>query len=253
MIVSQHFSIRLLYCSALLCLGFHNCAHATIFTMSSPIGMLPSSVTEVGGIVFQARGLNGAVLTSQVAASSLYAGYLSTNPQGVGTQFGFTPSVLGALGGGFAEVAVRITLYDGDSALYEFDYNDNFLQINGIEFGVASNFSNVVTQSTDYSGLNAIGSTSLGFNDSQLRTGFFSITDSSLLANLWTSIQFGTFADFGIREALYNDNYFEFNQGVNGSLSPTVSAVPEPSCLAIATSIFCGVGVGKLRRRRIAC
>ena len=53
-----------------LFLGVYNFTNATVFTMLSPIGPLPSEVTQVGGIVFQAKGLSGAVVTSQLSASS---------------------------------------------------------------------------------------------------------------------------------------------------------------------------------------
>ncbi|HET6576066.1 MAG TPA: hypothetical protein VFG68_20865, partial [Fimbriiglobus sp.] len=89
----------------------------TTFTFTSPTsgGALPSGVTEVGGIVLDIVGANGARVVSQLAASSLHQGFAAVNPLTIGTQTGFTSTVVNALGGGISELAVRITLLDGDT------------------------------------------------------------------------------------------------------------------------------------------
>ena len=97
--------------AAVVAIATAGVAQATTFTRTSPTGeALPSAVSEVGGVVFDAIGINGNRLVTQASASSLFEGYASTNPLTIGVQTGFTPTVLGQLGGGFSEIAVRFTL-----------------------------------------------------------------------------------------------------------------------------------------------
>ncbi|MCE2753101.1 MAG: hypothetical protein LW720_14575 [Pirellula sp.] len=225
-----------------LFLGVYNFTNATVFTMLSPIGPLPSDVTQVGGIVFQAKGLSGAVVTSQLSASSLYQGFASSNPQQIGIQTGFTPAIRNVFGGGLSQIAVRITLFDGDTANGNFDFNGNFLQLNGFEQSGASNFSNVLTQETNNTGTLALRNPILGFDNNRLHTGFFSFTDSNFLGNVWNSMQGGSVA-FSLRDISPFDNNYDFTRGINGSLfnvgqPPSVtSAVPEPTSLAVISLI----------------
>lgn len=237
------------------CLMMTNIAQATVFTMMSPIGQLPSGVTQVGGIVFQAKGQNGAVVTSQLAASSLFEGFASTNPQAIGTQSGFTPTILNGLGGGLTHIAVRITLFDGDTASGNFDFNQNFLRINGFELSGASNFSAVWTEQTNNTGTVALRAPILGFDNDRLHTGFFSFTDSGFLANVWNSMQGGSVV-FSLRDIDPFDNYYDFKQGVDGGLinigqPPTPTpAVPEPGMMAIALAGIGGMSLRNLKQNR---
>jgi hypothetical protein len=236
------------------CLMMSGLAHATVFTMMSPFGQLPSGVTQVGGIVFQAKGKNGAVLTSQLAASSLYEGFASTNPQVIGTQTGLTPAILSGLGGGISQIAVRVTLFDGDTANGNFDFNQNFLLINNFENSVNSNFSSVLTQETNNLGTVALGNTILGFDNNRLHTGFFSFTDSNFLANVWNSMQGGSVV-FSLRDTDPFDNLYDFKQGVDGGLinlgqPPIITApVPEPGMMAIALVGIGGMSLRNLKQR----
>ncbi len=250
---------------------FSNLANATPFTMTSPINggtALPAGVTQVGGLVFHAKGLNGAIVTSQIPASSLFVGFADDgtpvafrgNPLTIGIQTGFTPAVTGALGGGFSELAVRITLFDGDTGLGNFDDNNNFLQLNGIEFGAASNFSNVVTQQTNGTGTIDIGPPNAagGFRDNILDTGFFHFTNIGDLANLFASILASQQIVFRLRDVDPFDNFYDFTRGVDGGLinvgqPPTIDVVPEPASLAAfgVAGLF-GFGAFLVRRRRKA-
>ena len=67
----------------------------------------------------------------------------------VGTQTGFTPAIVSQLGGGLASAAFRITLFDGDSRSGNFDFNNNWLDINGSRI---QNFSVVSTIETNGTG-----------------------------------------------------------------------------------------------------
>src|SRR6476646_6482132 len=111
----------------------------TAFTTTSPTsgGAVPAGVTEIGGLVLDLIGTNGVRVVSELPASQLFVGYSNTgtptgfqgNPVTIGIQTGFTPAVLSALGGGIAEAAVRVTLFDGDTASGNFDFNDNTLRL----------------------------------------------------------------------------------------------------------------------------
>jgi len=241
-------------------------ALATPFTLTSPVNggsQLPAGVTEVGGIVFHARGLNGATLTSQLSAGSLFSGFAGSNPQTIGTQAGLTPAILGQLGGGFSEIAIRMTLLDGDSSAGNFDFNDNFLQLNGFEFGAgvgaASNFSNINTDDTNNLGTASNGFI-LGFDDDDsgplpgINTGFFHFTDAATLASVYASILGTSQLIIAVRDLDPGDNFYDFTAGVNGSLinvelGPTVSTeVPEPASLLVWGTM---AGLALVGRRRM--
>lgn len=253
-------SLRTGTVAAALLLAAAGTAFATPFTVTSPAGgTLPSNVTAVGGIVVDLIGLNGTRIVSQVAASTEYVGYPSTadNPLLFGTQTGFNSSVVSALGGGISSAAFRISLYDGDSAPGDFDYNDNTLLVNGVNFG---NFSNVSTQETDGTGT-TVYSNGTGFGDNILDTGFFSSTSSSDLTSLYASLTSGKL-DFELNDVDPGDQFFDFTQGLDSSVinvgsGPVVtppgggggtSVTPEPSSLVLLGTGALSVA-GVVRRR----
>jgi hypothetical protein len=243
-------------------------ANATPETETSPTGgALPSGVTKVGGLVVDLKGANGARVVSQLAASQMYEGYSNSvysappgtaagNPLLFGTQSGFSSAVLSALGGGITSASFRITLYDGDTAPGNFDYNQNTFSVNNILVG---NWSDVTTYRTDNSGATLI-STNNGFGDNVLATGFFTLTDAGKLADLYTSLVNTGALAFTLADSDPGDNYFDFTQGVDGGLinvgqgpvvTPPTGAVPEPATWAMMILGFGMVG-GLLRRRRTA-
>ncbi len=240
---------------------------AGIFTRTSPINggtLLPAAVTEVGGVVFQLEGLNGTIVTSQLAASSLFSGFFNAgtpvafqgNPGTIGIQTGFSPMVLAALGGGIDEAAVRITLDDGDTGIGDFDENQNFLLLNGVDFGAASNFTGVLAQETSGDGLTELDPPDPGFDDNDLETGFFHFTDPVLLVSLFNTMTLSNEVVFGLRDdSVPFDNFFDFTGGVDGGLidvgtGPIVGTVPEPTTLAIWSMIGLTGFVGRRRRDR---
>lgn len=215
-------------------------AFATPFTNTSPNGLDVTTVgaTTVGGIVVDLVGLNGSHVVSQLSASSLYTGYFSTNPGTIGTQTGFGPAVTGALGGGLQNAAFRFTLLDGDSAAGNFDFNADTLLINNLNFG---NWSTVATQQTDGSGAAGPSGFSLGFRNGTLDTGWFSSNNSVLLSGLFASLVSTQSLKFELSDTSPGDNFFDFTQGLNGSLinvgqGPIIAdanPVPEPASLAL--------------------
>lgn len=228
---------------------FTGMANASTLTMTSLTskGALPTGVTEVGGIVLDLVGSNGTRVTSQLAASSLYRGYFYKNPGMIGTQTGFDSTILAALGGGIKEAAVRLTVFDGDTASNDFDWNDNTFFLNNVNFG---NFSNVLTDRTNDIGTISY-STEFGFKDSNLNTGFFYSNDSSTLSSLYNSLSGGT-VTYSLSDTDPYDNYFDFTKGVNGSLidigsTPNV-VTPIPAAFWLLGSGI--AGLAGLRRRK---
>lgn len=235
-------------------------AHATSETTTSPTGgTLPSGVTPVGGLVVDLKAADGTRIVSQLSASDMYRGYAdgSENPvSGVaegnpllfGTQTGFSPAVLAALSGSIQSAAFRITLFDGDTAPGNFDFNENTFSVNGISVG---NWSDVTTYRTDSTGSTLI-STGTGFGDSILSTGFFALTDAGRLADLYTSLVSTNELRFTLFDDDPFDNFFDFTQGVAGGLinvgsGPVVTpvptgGVPEPSTWAMMLLGFGFVG-----------
>lgn len=215
---------------------------ASPFTSTSPLGINVTSVgaTTVGGIVVDLVGLNGAHVVSQLAASSLFIGYFAGNPGLIGTQSGFGAGVINALGGGLQAAAFRFTLYDGDNASGNFDFNQNKLLINNIDFG---NWSRVNAQHTDGAG-NALGGgfSGGGFRSDRLDTGWFSTSNSTQAANLFASLVSTHALTFKLSDSDPGDNYYDFRQGLNGSLinvgqspvvAPPSNTVPEPTSIAL--------------------
>ncbi len=139
-------------------------ALATPFTSTSPLGLDVTTVgaSTVGGIVVHMLGTNNASVVSQPAATSLFRGYADIgtpvsyrgNPLTIGIQTGFTPTILGALGGGLQAAAFRFTLYGGDSGTGDFDHNDHTLLVNGLNFG---NWSSVNAEHTTPTGAAGAG------------------------------------------------------------------------------------------------
>lgn len=240
-------------------------ASATPFTRNSPTGGgLPGGVTEVGGIVLDLKGLSGTRVVTQLAASSLYVGFANSgtpvgqqgNPLTIGTQTGFNASVLAALGGGLSSASVRITLFDGDSAPGDFDDgNANTLLLDGVDFGF---WSAPTTQQTNNTGTMLL-STTTGFGDDILSTGFFTNSNAASLASLFTNLADGSVAFLLRDDRNPFDNFYDFTQGVDGGLinvgtGPIVtppSGVPEPATWAMMIVGFGLVGAAARRRRSV--
>ncbi|MDG3005621.1 Ig-like domain-containing protein [Paludisphaera mucosa] len=198
----------------------------TSSTLTSPTsgGTLPSGVTPVGGLVLDLIGVNGVRVVSQLAASSLYVGFFNDgtpvayrgNPGTIGIQTNFSAELLAALGGGLAEAALRVTLYDGDTGVGDFDdQGQNFLLVNGVQIG---DFSDVPTVSTTGDGEILISrNPGGGFRDNTVDTGFFYTNDPTLLEQLYATLGGGS-VTYQVQDVDPYDNFFDFTQGVDGGL-----------------------------------
>ena len=238
-------------------------ATASTFTKTSPTsqGLVPTGISEVGGVVLDLVGSNGARVVSQLSASDLFEGWSSSTPNTlIGTQTGFTASLLSALGGSLQEVGVRFSLYDGDTAAGNFDFNDNSLLVNGVNFG---NWSAVNAQNTDSLGnATALGLSNGGFRNNTLDTGWFYLTDAAKLASFFSSLSSGQVI-YELNDVDPGDQYLNFKQGIatsltNVSLAPTVtipttttSSIPEPStAFGLLALSFFGVRMGIKRQQK---
>jgi len=237
-------------------------ATASTFTKTSPTsqGLVPTGISEVGGVVLDLVGSNGARVVSQLSASNLFEGWSSYTPNTlIGTQTGFNTSILSALGGSLKEVGVRFSLYDGDTAAGNFDLNDNSLLVNGINFG---NWSAVNAQNTDSLGnATALGFSSGGFRNNTLDTGWFYLTDAAKLTSFFDSLSSGQVV-YQLNDIDPGDQYLDFKQGIatsltNVSLAPTVtiptttSSIPEPStALGLLVLSFLGVRTSINRQQK---
>lgn len=251
-------------------------AQASTFTRNSPTsaGLLPTGVSEVGGIVLDLIGANGTRVVSQLSANSLFHGVTEVDAPNItiGVQSGFNTSILSALGGGLKQAAIRFTLYDGDTSRsglewnyakqqYEyiqfdnFDLNDNSLLVNGLNFG---NWSAVNAQNTDYQG-NAgdYGFSGGGFRAKLLDTAWFSTNDAGLLSDFYNSLVSSGQVTYELHDADPGDQYLDFKRGIAGDLidvgqDPTIEdpkSVPEPS-FGLGLLGFGVLGVSSLLKRK---
>ncbi|MGF1581422.1 MAG: PKD domain-containing protein [Gemmataceae bacterium] len=207
----------------------------TSFTLTSPttFGLLPEGISPVGGVVLDLVGQSGVRVVSQLNASSLYRGVFNTgtpiesrgNPGTIGTQTGFSDELLSALGDGLSELAVRVTVFDGDTGVGNFDRNENRFLLNDVDLG---DFSSVITEETSSDGETTLSvNTEGGFRDEKLDTGFFYTDDPAVLAEVFQSLESENSAVFQLEDDDPFDNFFDFTQGIDGAFAD-IERPPKP-------------------------
>lgn len=212
------------------------------------------SIAPFGGLVVDARGLNGQRLLSHTAASDLNKGTVRGDPDSndffIGQQDGYASDLLDQLGGGFASFSVRVTLFDGDNDPGNFDFDDNFLRVNDV---IVGNFSEVATTRTNADGTR-IGAVQggLGFGDEVTDTGTFTLTEGTALAALFASLRQSNSLSFEIDKRDDNGNFFDFTSAdripqSGGGLAPLVASVPLPAGGLLILGALGGLAA--LRRR----
>lgn len=200
-------------------------------TVSPAGGKLPTGTSVVGGLVLDLIGTNGQRVVAQLGAgANLYkgvAGALETEIV-IGTQSGLTSTVLAALGGGLSKVAIRVTLFDGDTSQPTVlpnsnqDFNENTLLLNDLNFG---SWSPIETVTTDTIG-NTIPTTTsnIGFFNEELDTGWFLSEDPALLTSFYNSLVSTGKVVYELRDTDPGDNLRDFREGLDSS---AISGGPE--------------------------
>jgi hypothetical protein len=234
---------------SMMCLS----AHGSLL-LSSPTGQgdLHASIPDFGGAVIDIVGKNNNRVLSFISERELAHVGLVTDSNGyASTTIGalsFTDEMLNALIGGIDQIAIRLTMWDGDNSLLDgvaqgFHANKNYLYANGVNAG---NFSNIETQAFERFGTNTVSTPgTTGFVTDLTAVGWFSINESAMLDAIYTSI-FGTrnlALDFVIEGAAANHaNFISFSDRddrlTRQVKSFNVIKVPEPKTLLIIMILF---------------
>lgn len=266
---------KLLKVATITLLGFAafqaaDSAQAATLDLTSPTskGVLSTEFTSVGGVVLDLVGKNNTRVTSQLGGSQLFKGYYDTgnptayqgNPGTIGIDNNFTQSIIKQLGGGIKELAVRFTLYDGDSGSNDKKDpgTDNKLLLNNIDFGY---FGQVSTKQTDASGNITPGDPGgTGFRSDSLDTGWFytkasddsNDPNASKLSAFYQSLVSSQKVVYQLYDVDYGDNYYDFRQGDSSTLIKVSSpqSVPEP--MTVFGTLTAGAFGIALRRQKKA-
>jgi hypothetical protein len=220
-------------------------------------------ISSEGGVVIDIVGSSGVQVISQIAAADLFFGYYNSftnlifgipgaGPDSfipdstIGVRAGYDAGIMAALGGGIAQMAIRLTEFDGDTGS------------SGIGPGV--NQYNPLLNGGAYVGIDLLVNglkvgdfEDVGFESGMLDTGFFLVSDSALLASIFSSVESTSSIILGYDEGADKGTAFvDFKTGLDqvsltSSLRPTV--IPEPSVVGIL-GFGAIMGLISLRRRR---
>lgn len=227
---------------------FSATGHAGMIFTHSPTsaGALDNSIPDFGGLVVDMIGLNGNRVTQFVDSDQLYSGVIAPNREAsysatIGAFSWFDSNLAAALGGGFSELAMRFSVWDGDTALGDPDFGKNYLYVNEQYFG---NFSDVDTVEMTRNGETYLGDVNgKGFAGDYDSTGWFYSANESLLNSIYNFAMIdGKFvleykSDSGKRNFVsFSDEY----------IRPVEESVSEPGLLFLS-----GLFAVALVRRRI--
>lgn len=223
-------------------------------TSPSSAGALPIGTPVFGGAVIDIITADNTRLINYISRNDLFDGHVNSSRQDfasqqIGSLF-FTVSMLDAISSGITELAIRLSLYDGDNAVGadviiedEFQANKNFLEVNGTEVG---NFTDVKTVTSSRKGeeyFNDFEAT--GFANKKSATGWFYSNDASILKPINDSLLVTSSLelDFVVRDAK-SENWISFHER---DASTKIVNVSEPPVAAILALIICGL----LARRQV--
>ncbi|WP_299030919.1 hypothetical protein [uncultured Sulfitobacter sp.] len=206
-------------------------ADATNFTSTVPGTSLslPSEYPEAGGVAFVLVGVNGNVYYQFSDPTGAFVGYQNNgsprafrgNPFTINDPIqldcGFS-SCSDYFGGALSNVYIRFSAYDGDTQVGGFDEDEITLRLNGFTVG---NWSDVRTEITNTSGTTGFGQVD-GFGNRTFNTGWFSSTNSALMANILTTGQTST----QVFDQSPNDNYWDFTRGPTLGNTDIVTVAP---------------------------
>ena len=211
--------------------------YGTALTISPAGGMLPYAVTPAGGVVVDLIGINGTRIVSEAAPNTLLNSTTTHGLNVIGTQTGFTSTLMGSLGGGISKASIRITLDDGDTGPGEQWAPTDYLAVNGINVAL---FASVNTTQTDSLGTTITATNMSGFQGSVVDTGFFSLSAAADLAALFTSLQ--TTGSLSFVMGSSGGNVVNFTSGVTAllkttSMAPTIVPLVTPILLQNASPV----------------
>ncbi|MBE9180560.1 type I secretion C-terminal target domain-containing protein [Oculatella sp. LEGE 06141] len=201
------------------------------------------AVPPVGGVIYDFVGVNGARVTAYYSAKDLPAFSTDSIVDGSGngtkllTSATLSPRAIAALGGGIQEMAVRITISDGDTIPGLQDHNRAFLQFNSV--GNVVDLTNVQTYVHDASGNATSSSLQVGFGNSVLETGWWLVQNPTVLTNLYNSIVSSSGKiDLQWQTVNYtSNNALDFQSGLSPSIINYPSVDPDiPLTINLATS-----------------
>jgi len=204
---------------------------ATQFTTSVPGTnlVLPDDYPEAGGVAIVMVGANG---NSYFQFSNPEGAFRGFNSNGTPTQFRGNPFTINDpialdcgfstcstyFGGSIAEIYIRFSAYDGDTASGNFDEDRIQLRMNGFDVG---NWSDVLTEQTNTAGTQSFGFQT-GFGNRTFDTGWFSSTNSALLGNILATGRTTT----QVFDQTPDDNYWDFRRGSNLDNENIVTVAP---------------------------
>jgi hypothetical protein len=228
-------------------------------TSPTSAGALPGDIPVFGGAVIDIITADNMRLINYISRDDLFAGHVNSGrellaSQQLGSLF-FSADMLDIISSGIAELAIRLSLYDGDNAIGpdvisddEFQANQNFLQVNGTEFG---NFTDVNTVTSSRKGEEYFDDfDATGFANKKSATGWFYSTDASILASINTSLSASSTLelDFVIKGAK-SENWVSFHERDASTITPTpnkpIVKVSEPSIAVMLLLVFSGLLVRK--------
>jgi len=224
-------ALRSVALAIFICAAGVTTAHATPFTTTVPgtSVQIPASYPEAGGIVLVLFGASGNIYFQFSNPSTMMRGFQdrnTTTPQAFrgSPTWQLAPTYTADcgintcddyFGGDVVSGYVRFSASDGDTSPTgsgNFDLNDITLVLNGQNVG---NWSDPATETTNVTGTIA-SANRIGFPNGAYNTGWFPITNQTLLDSFLTPNQTVTWE---ATDADPNDNFWDFTIGNDADVS----------------------------------